>query len=434
MRNVRFLQAAACAIAASVLPSQVSLHDLPALARARAERQRPAQEQALQPFWTDLALEYRDNAQYLDQRIAMVAALGDSVVPLLLERLQPVAANAQSRNLAANCRRVLERLDPSSFLDALVELARSNNEVGRVESIQLLGRSGSPRAVPVLMSLHDQAQQGEHLLILQSLARLADPSPSDRVVSGHGSSDKSIRGAILDYLIAAKPASALPTVLQSLPNEKERNLVPKYVQYLAAVARENDFAARTLLPLLDREKMDFRDLLTMVEKLAAIAPKEHEPTLKKLHEWIDAGETGSLALAAATTLRSLGDKSGMKQLLATINEQMKRPQRRNEPQLYEDRANLHCANEDWKDAAEDFEKVLDLAQSDLLRRRIRGELVRCEAHRSRWDRMLKWLKESEWTLSEIDALALRDSAVKEGLTRPSVRAWLQTQQREAGGK
>jgi hypothetical protein len=152
MRNVRFLQAAACAIAASVLPSQVSLHDLPALARARAERQRPAQEQALQPFWTDLALEYRDNAQYLDQRIAMVAALGDSVVPLLLERLQPVAANAQSRNLAANCRRVLERLDPSSFLDALVELARSNNEVGRVESIQLLGRSGSPRAVPVLMS------------------------------------------------------------------------------------------------------------------------------------------------------------------------------------------------------------------------------------------------------------------------------------------
>jgi hypothetical protein len=48
--------------------------------------------------------------------------------------------------------------------------------------------------------------------------------------------------------------------------------------------------------------------------------------------------------------------------------------------------------------------------------------------------MLKWLKESEWTLSEIDALALRDSAVKEGLTRPSVRAWLQTQQREAGGK
>jgi hypothetical protein len=157
----------------------------------------------------------------------------------------------------------------------------------------------------------------------QSLARLADPSPADRVVSGLGSSDKSIRGAILDYLIAAKPASALPTVLQSLPNEKERNLVPKYVQYLAAVARENDFAARTLLPLLDREKMDFRDLLTMVEKLAAIAPKEHEPTLKKLHEWIDAGETGSLALAAATTLRSLGDKSGMKQLLATINEQMK---------------------------------------------------------------------------------------------------------------
>ena len=434
MRHVRFQQAAAFALAVAAASAQVSLHDLPALARARAERSRPAQEQALQPFWSDLALEYRDNAQYLDQRIAQVAALGDSVVPLLLERLQPVAGNAQSRNLASNCRRVLERLDPSSFLDALVELARSNNDVARVEAIQLLGRSNSPRAVPVLVALHEQAQQGEHLLILQSFTRLADPSPAERIVAGLGSTDRSVRGAVLDYLVAAKPPAVIATVLQSLPNEKERNLVPKYVQYLASVARENDAAARALLPTLDREKLDFRDLLGIVEKLAVIAPKDHEPTQKKLHEWIDSGETGSLALAAATTLRATGDKSGMKKLLATINDQLKRPQRRQEPQLYEDRANVHCANDDWKDAVEDFEKVLELSPNDLLRRRIRGELVRCEAHRSRWDRMLKWLKESEWTTAEVEALAQRDESVKEGLQRPNIRAWMQAQQRDGGAK
>lgn len=434
MRNVRILQAAACLFALTAARAQVSLTDLPALARSRAERLRPAQEAALQPYWQDLALDYRDNAQYLDSRIAQVAAIGDGAVPLLLERLQPVAVNAESRVLAANCRRVLERLDPSSFLDALVELARSSNEVARVEAIQLLGRSGSPRASTVLVALLEQPQAGEAMLILQAFARLGDPAPATKIVASLGSSDRTIRGATLDYLLAAKPPVVLPTVLQSLATEKERNLLPKYVGYLAAVARENDAAARAVLPLLDREKIDFRDLLTMIEQLAAIAPKDHEPTRKKLHEWLDAGETGSLALTAATTLRSIDDKTGMKKLLATINEQMKRPARRQEPQLYEDRANLHCVNEEWKDAADDFEKVLDLAQSDLLRRRIRGELIRCEAHRSRWDRMLKWLRDSEWTVAEVEALAQRDEAVREGLTRPGIRAWMQTQQRESGGR
>lgn len=434
MRNVLILQAAVCLLATAVARAQVSLAELPALARSRAERLRPAQEQALQPFWQDLALDYRDNAQYLDSRIAQVAAIGDSAVPLLLERLQPVAVTTQSRSLAANCRRVLERLDPSSFLDALVELARSSNEVARVEAIQLLGRSGSPRAVPALLSLYEQPQAGEQLLILQAFTRLADASPAEKIVSALGSGDRTIRSAVLDYLNAASPPSVLPTVLQSLPSEKERSLLPRYVGYLATVARENDAAARALLPLLDREKLDFRDLLAIVEKLATIAPKDHEPTQKRLHEWIDAGETGALGLAAATTLRTIGDKSGMKKLLSSINEQLKRPQRRQDLQLYEDRANVHCANGDWKDAGDDFEKVLDLAPNDILKRRIRGDLIRCEAHRSRWDRMLKWLRESEWTVAEVEALAQRDEAVREGLTRPGIRAWMQTQQRESGGR
>ncbi|MEQ1633732.1 MAG: HEAT repeat domain-containing protein [Planctomycetota bacterium] len=421
-------------VAAEPALAQISLHDLPALARARAERLRPAQEKALEPFWSDLSLDYRDNAQYLDQRIAQVATIGDSAVPILLEKLQPVAGNDKARSLAANSRRVLEKLDPASFLDALVELARSNNEVARVESIQLLGRSGSTRAVPVLMAVLDQANPGETMMILQALTRLADPTPADRIVRMLGSGDRTVRAAVLDYLVAAAPPVVLPTVLQSLPNEKERNVLPKYVQYFAAVARENEAVAVALLPFLDREKLDYRDLLTMVEHLAVIAPKDHDPTKRKLLEWIDGGETGSLALAAATTLRTLGDKSGMKRLLLTINEQLKRPQRRQDPQLLEDRANLHAANDDWKDAADDFEKVLELSQSALLQRRIRGQLIRSEAHRSRWDRMLKHLKDSGLTLPEIEVLAADDAAVREGLSRPSIRSFLQTLARDGTGR
>lgn len=428
----RLVPSALLALLPHSLTAQVSLSELPALARARAERLRPAQEKALEPFWQDLVLDYRDNAQFLDQRIAQVAAVGDSAVPLLLEKLQPVASNDKSRSLAANCRRVLEKLDPASFLDALVELARSSNEISRVEAIQLLGRSGSPRAVPVLVALFDQASAGETLLLIQALTRLKDPTPADRLARMLGSTDRTLKAAVLDYLVAAAPSATLPLALQAMPSEKDRGLLAKYVAYLGLVAKEREDATTALLPFLDREKLDFRDLVDLVERMATIAPKDHAPTLKKLAEWIDAGETGSLALASAVTMRSLGDKSGMKRLLGNINDQLKKPQRRNDPQLYEDRGNLHAANEDWKDAAEDYEQVLQLSQSALLQRRVRGLLIRCEARRARWDRVLKLLRDSGMTAAEVDALAQEDPAVQEGLQRPSIRSWYQQLQRESG--
>jgi tetratricopeptide (TPR) repeat protein len=411
------------------LAAQVSLHDLPALARSRAERLRPAQEKALEPFWADLRLAFHDNAEYLDQRIAQVATLGDSVVPLLLEKLQPVADSAQARNLAGNCRRVLERLDPGSFLDALVELARSSNGVARVEAVQLLGQSRSPRAVPVLAAMLDEHRGGETLFILDALVKLRDPSVAGLLVPMLGSTDRAVRTAVMDYLVAAAPASVMPTVLQSLSTEADRSLLPKYVEYLAATARADGAAAKALLPLLDREKLDWRGTKRLVEVLAQIAPPDHEPTTRRLHDLLDTGETGALALQAASTLRALGDKNGLKKLMSTINDQLKRPQRRQDPQLYEDRANLHFAMGEYRDAAEDFDKVLDLTNSLMLQRKIRRELVRCEAHRNRWDRALKHLKESGMSFDDVQALGREDEAVQEALQRPSIRSWLQGLQR-----
>ena len=50
------------------LQAQVSLTELAQVARARAERARPAQEKALEPFWVDLQLDYKQSQQFLDQR------------------------------------------------------------------------------------------------------------------------------------------------------------------------------------------------------------------------------------------------------------------------------------------------------------------------------------------------------------------------------
>jgi tetratricopeptide (TPR) repeat protein len=422
------------ALLASSLAAQVSLSDLPALARSRAERLRPAQEKALEPFWADLALDYmRDNAQYLDQRIAQVAALGDGVVPLLLEKLQPVANAGPARNLADNCRRVLERLDPGSFLDALVELARSSNEVARLEAIQLLGSSDSLRAVPVLASMLEQGRPAETTLLLEALARLRDPSVAAQIAPMLGSADRNIRGGVLAYLVAAAPPVAVPVALQALGNETDRSLLPGYVEYFAAVAHEDDAVAGALLPLLDRERLDWRDTRRLVQVLATVAPRNSDAVTRRLHAMLDTGDTGALGLEAALTLRALGDKNGLKKVLGALNEQLKRPQRRNEPQLYEDRANLYFATEDWKDAADDYERVLELSQSPLLQRKIRQQLVRCEARRSRFDKVLKHLKDSGLGFDEIAALGREDAAVQEALARPSVRTWLQSLPRDRSG-
>lgn len=410
------------------LLAQVSLHDLPALARARAERLRPAQEQALEPFWADLALDYyRDNAMFLEGRIAQVAALGDSVVPLLLEKLQPVAGNGPARNLAANCRRVLERLDPQSFLDALIELATSQNEVARLEAIHLLGRSRSPRAVPTVARMLSEGRERELPVLLAAMVQLRDPTVAAQMTPMLGSSDRAVRSAVLDYLIAARPAASLPLVLQALSAETDKGLLPKFVEFVAIVAHENDAAATQLLPLLDRDKLEWRDSKRLVQALATVAPKGHDAVLRRLHELIDSGETSALGLEAAVTLRALGDKTGLKKLLTAINEQIKRPQRPQNPQLFEDRANLAVVLGEYKDAVDDYEQVLALSNSPALQRKIRLQLVRCEAHRNRFDKMAKHLKDGALTVDELLALGQEDPVVQEALQRPSIRTWLQAQ-------
>ena len=79
----------ATVLALSTAPAayaQISVRDLPEVARARAERLRPKQIAALQPFWADLSLDYEENKEFLDRRIGDASRLGDSVVPMLLEK------------------------------------------------------------------------------------------------------------------------------------------------------------------------------------------------------------------------------------------------------------------------------------------------------------------------------------------------------------
>ena len=157
-----------------------------------------SQEAALQPFWQDLALEYRPNAAHLDPRIKAVAALGDSVVPLLLEKLQPVQSSGSARNLAANCRRVLEQLDPNGFLDALAELLSSGNETARREALILLGYAPGARAVQLLSDVVETGNPEDRAQAIGSLTRLKATGAAAKVAPLLSSPDRNMREVVLD--------------------------------------------------------------------------------------------------------------------------------------------------------------------------------------------------------------------------------------------
>ncbi|MCR9248387.1 MAG: hypothetical protein NXI31_25440 [bacterium] len=423
MRVLLSLAIALPATFGAPLLAQVKLTELANIARGRAERARPAAEKALAPFLTDLKLSYRANHQFLDKRIADAAELGDSVVPLLLEKLEPKQASEAARNLAGNCRRVLERLDPASFVDALAELLDSRYEVTRREAIRLLGYAVTPQAERLLVDRLGNSAGQDQLLVLGALRRHRSKAAAQQAVGLLGSTDRSLRTEVLDYLTAAEAGEVADTVVQALSNEQEDRLLTRYIQYFAAAVKRHDGAARALLGLLG-ERVDWQDTRQIVRALATVAPEDHDPTKTRLHRLLEDEKTSSLAVETAITLRAIGDRQGVTRLKRTLDDALRRPQRKREAALYQQRASLLFAIGDYSDAADDYEKIIEYSGGVSLTRFAYVGLIRCEAHRRRWSQLTKAMRNSGMTVAELEALGLDDPVMQTALQHDRVKSAL----------
>ena len=402
--------------------AQVSLRDIPQLARDRAERLRPIQIAALEPYWKDLRLDYRGNQRYLDERFDKVAALGDGVVPILLEKLRPAQASTKALILATNCRRVLERLDPSSFVDALAEMARSRHSVARTEAIQLLGRANVPQSGRVLAELLDQVTGIDQQLTLRSLRLLRNPAGAKKAVALLGSQDRRLRDEVLAYLVAAEATEVVDAVVAAVRTEIDDRLLPSYIDYFAAAAEQHLAATEALLPLLSQERLDWQDRRSLVKALASVAPKGHDATIRRLHELIDGNDTSALAVQAAVSLRTLGDKQGVTRLKRTLDDKLRK--RRRGASLYEQRASLLFAIGDFGDAIDDYEKILDYTEGAAMTRRAYIGLLQCEARRKKTQNLLKYMKASAMSPLEFKILADQDEPFREAIKNDRVRTFL----------
>lgn len=409
-------------LGATALTAQVSLKDLPEIARQRAERLRPLQVAALQPFWADFSLDYDSNQAVLDDSIAKASQLGDSMVPLLLEKLQPAQGGSVSRNLAGNCRRVLQRMDPGSFVDAISEMARGKHPIGRSEAIALLGYTNAPHSATVLSELLDQADEADRTLIIRSLRRLGAPGAAPKVVALLGSQDRRLREDVLRYLIAARANAVAATVVEALSTETEDRVLPYYIDYFRSCVTEDLAATKALLPLLQRDRIDWQDTKNLVRALATVAPRGHEATIRALAALIESSEASSLAVQAAVTMRALGQKQGIVKLKRQLDEKIRK--RKRAAGLYEQRASLLFAIGDFPQAHSDYQKILDYSEGAAMTRRAYEGLIRCEARRKKIQSMVRQMKSSGMTPEDFESLAAIDPPFARVMTHDRVKSFL----------
>lgn len=422
VRSTPLLAVLASLLAQTALTAQISLKDIPELARQRAERLRPRQIAALEPFWADFALDYRNNQTVLDDSIEKASKLGDSVVPLLLEKLQPAQGGSVSRNLAGNCRRVLQRMDPGSFVDALAEMARGKHTIGRSEAIVLLGYAKVPQSATVLAELLDTVKDADRSLVIDSLRKLAAPEAAPRIVALLGSNDRRLRQDVLSYLIASRASSVVDTVVQALTTEAEDRVLPLYIEYFGSCITGHVGATTALLPLLSRERIDWQDTKNLIIALATVAPKGHDATIRKLAELIDGSEASSLAVQAAVTMRDLGDKQGITRLKRQLDDKIRR--RKRDAGLYEQRASLLIATGELSHAHNDFEKILDYSEGAAMTRRAYEGLLKCEARRHKIQNMIKHMKASGMSPEEFESLALTDAPFQKAMGHDRTKSFI----------
>jgi tetratricopeptide (TPR) repeat protein len=423
MRSVGFR--ALLLLSCTALPAQgVTLRDLPELARARAERQRPAQLARLEPFLADLDTEYLRNASVLEESLVRVAALGSDVVPILIEFLTPESGENRARWRADNASRILMKLEPTLYVDTWIELLDGDNATGRRTSLRLLGAAGpDPRTTAALARNFDRLREPyDRRRALAVAAELGIRSMTRQAVELLQSTDAESRRTALDYLTACAFQEAVPSAVASLKKETEKALLPAYVGYFLATVDQDADVAAALVGILSGSRLGIDDQKTLVEGLAKVAPKNHEPTETALLAILERGETGPLGIAAAVTLQALDEKRGIRVLFETLEERIR--DRRGDAGAIADRADAYFAFGRHKEAIRDYEDAIRLSFSGTRRSAYHLQIARCEAHRDSLPRMLRSLKSAELSATTIRAEAAKDPVFQAMLEKEAAQRFL----------
>ena len=402
------------------------LSDVPALAKARAERQRPALEQKLAPYWDALSRDPGEHGELVRTKIEEVVKLGDSIVPLLLEKVESASGRPADRHLATNCAVVLARLEPKGFTEALINIATGKSYTGQGHAIKLLGMTGSPQAGRVLTEMLDgpRLERKRRRALIRALAQLRHAPAAERIAQLLPCANGMDHSAVMEYLENVPAPAAVPRLLAAIRKVRRASTTMDFVRVLTKNAVGNADAALALLPLLSGEKLDRMQIADLCRALGHIAPKDHEETVKALRKLIDTGYTGDLELAAAVSLRRLGNKAGPKKLLTNLRQKTKGRTRRDYMQ-HSYLGDYLMAFEDYSAAARSYQEALKHASGPNIRARLSINIARAQAKRGRWADVRRHLKGSGSNYKQLMKYAEEFPELKEAYQQDPVKRFLE---------
>ncbi|MHC4814157.1 MAG: hypothetical protein ACYTGW_20135, partial [Planctomycetota bacterium] len=411
--------------AALVAQSGVTLKDVPALAKARADRQRPALEKKLAPHWNDLGRDPVDDRKTVDNRIAEVVKLGHSVVPLLLEKLEPTNGGPRDRNLAQNCATILAQLDPKNFVEALIDIATGRSYTGQGHAIRLLGMTQSPQAGQVLTKLlkAPRLDRLRRRTLIRALTTLAHSPAAGRIASLLPCDNRQDHDVVVNYLMVVPAPAAVPHLLGGMARLRRASAIMDYVRILERVAVGDAKVAVALLPLLDGEKLDHMQVAKLCGMLGTIAPREHEPTIKTLRGLVETGRTGDLELEAAISLRRLGDKVGPKKLLANLKQKV-RGRNKKDYLHHNNLGDYYLAFAEYQLAVRSYENAIKHASSISIQSRLYVNIARAEARRSRWAYVRRALRNSKANHQQLIKYGQEFPELQEAYKQETLRKFL----------
>ena len=403
----------------------VSLRDVPALAKGRTERQRPALEKKLAPYWRDLVRDPAEDRKIVDEKIAEVVALGDSIVPLLLEKLAPAQSNPDDRNLAANCAVILSRLDPRNFTEALIDIATGKSYTAQGHTIWLLGMTESPQAGEVLAKLLNTKplHRRRRRALIRALTELAYSPAAPQIAALLPCDHPSDHAVVVDYLMAAPTPAAVPHLLAAMTRLRRASAIMDYVRILQKVAVGDAKAAVALLPFLSGEKLDQMQVAELGQVLGTVAPKHHDATITALRGLVDSGRTGDMELEAAIALGRLGDKVGPQRLLKALKTKVRGRNKRDYLQ-HNNLGDYYLAFGDYQLAVRSYENAIRHTSSVSYRSRLYIKIARAEARRERWAQARKALRDSKANYQQLLKYGQDYPVLQEAYKQEAVRKFL----------
>lgn len=421
--TLAWLGMALCCTALPAPAQGVNLDQLIDLAKTRAATQRPQLEQKLAPYREVLETSYKDNWVLLDEKILEIVKLGDSIVPILLENLEPRTASPANLNLAANSSRALSQMGPASFLQSLIDIVEGESYSGVMHAIPLLAKTESPRAGAVLTQLLDRKKGVHRTAIIDALARLEYRGAAMTIARLMPLPRREDDFRATRYLGKVATPAVVPEIFRVLGEVKRGSQIMRYIRILRTCARHDPVAAERLLSFFDNQKLDRTELASLATTLAVVAPPDHKPTITRLKTILTSGDTGRLELQTAIALRALGDKDGPTLLRKNLLKRCRGRNKRN----YLNHANLgeyYLEFGEYKLAVDAYKAGITVATGNAIRAMMYLQIARAQAKREKWRFVKDALRDSKLPFDRIQAAAGEYPELAEAILHEPVKKFM----------